>query len=149
MAKRKGKPGPGLVDLSNEQVLNAAEGFGRLLLVGFPQPLSMDLHDRFQALKFAAAPVNAERDALVARFTKRDRKGRAIAGEGPGTVVLVNGEVFQKEAAILLKQRRKVKVALLRRSDIPAKVFNAKLGRMVDVVIEGEVWELLGPLLVD
>lgn len=131
------------VELTNGQILDAAEGFVRLLRVRLPTTLTFALQRRYQALKYTAVPVNEARTALVARFTKRDRKGRAIAGAEPGTVLIADVATFNAELGALLKVRQRVQVTALKRSEIPEKVDGKP------VVLEGEVWELLGPLLID
>lgn len=150
MSKKNGKApakahpnGASGLDLSNEEILNAGEGLKRLLALRLPVALSLDLRQRFQVIKFAAEPVNDARDALVKRFAKKDRKGNAIAGEASGTVVLRDADGFKKESLTLLKARQRLKVTPIKRADIPERV-DGKL-----LTIEGEVWELLGPLFTD
>lgn len=154
-AKKKAVPASsgGGVDASNEQILNAAMGYARLLKIGFPSVFSMELQKRYQGMMFVAKPLNDEDARLRDRFTKKDKKGNPIAGapleDGRQTVVLTNGTLYAKEVAALMAQRQRVKVAKLERSKIPARVQQPTTGKLVDVVIEGEVWELLGPFLTD
>ena len=146
MAKKNGKAhtnGASGLDLTNAEILDAAEGFARLLKVRFPATLSFALQRRYQAVKFAAVPVNKARTASVNRFTKKDRRGQPVPGAEPGTVVLTDGAAFTAESTALFKVRQRVHIEPLTRSEIPEKVDGKP------VVIEGEVWELLGPLLVD
>lgn len=141
-----------LFDLSNEEILNNIEGHKRLLRVGFPLAFSMELQKRYQTLMFAGKPVNAQQIAMQGRFVKRDRKGVAIPGtplaDGTPTVQLKNEPLYEKEATELLAMRQRVAIVPLERSKIPTRVQQPS-GRYVDVIIEGEVWELLGRLLID
>jgi hypothetical protein len=141
-SKTPAKDAAGTFDLSGQQILDSADGFARLLRVRLPAVLSMDLQLNFQALKFAATPVNDADTALADRFAKKDRKGRPVIAENGGTALRDPAEYWKERKAMLAKRQR-VKVTPLKRSDIPEKVDGKP------VIIEGEVFELLGPLLVD
>ena len=137
-APTNGKATAGL-ELTYAQVLDAAEAMARLLKVPLPSVLSLGLHQRYQVLKFVAGPVLDADKALAERFTKKDRKGKPVLDNGRG--VLRDKEKYWRERADLMATKTRVKVEPLERDTLPEKVDGKP------VVVAGEVWELLGPLL--
>ncbi len=141
-AKRKAPAGT--IEVSGGEVLAAVKGYRELIKTGFPIELSMEWQKALQALRLAATPIEEERTRVAEKYAKRKGK-RIVLGEEPGTIVIDDArrEAFSKDYAALMNTRHTVRAQPVSRKSIPRKVN----GR--DIVIAGEVFDLLGPFLVD
>lgn len=128
----------------NSVLLAAVEGFAALIKIGFPVELSLQYQQSLQALRFATKPVEDERDRLVLACAKR-KKGAVVYGDQPNQVVIEPAKVAHYTAELdrLMRLERAVDVTPVKRSEIPRKVN----GR--DVIMPGDIFEQLGPFLVN
>lgn len=131
------------LELTNEQIRQAAKGLELLLAERIPRELGFKLQVRYQALKFALAPANTEHDRLVMLAVKRDKK-KAPVREGVGFAIDDRKlEEFERETKALWATKQRVALEKIRRAAIPEKIEGKPL------VVAGIVWDYLAPILMD
>lgn len=134
---------PSGITASAAQIVEAEAGLRALIEIEFPVEISTEFHEKLQAVRIAATPLQASRDALVKAYAKR-KGGQIVYGSKPGEIVLDPNRVgkFNAEYAKWAAQQRLVAVEPIRRAEIPHKVDGK------DVILAGKVFERLGPFLV-
>lgn len=142
MAK-KSAPSSGGLELDNEQIRKAAKGCELLLKERVPREVGVEFQTRYQALRFALAPIDAEHDRLVMMCVKRDRQKQPVR-EGAGFIVdPAKQAMLERETKALWAMKQRVNVMKVKRSLIPEKVEGKPF------VVEGIVWDFLAPILTD
>lgn len=145
MAKTKTEDTTGTMELTNEQIRQAAQGVALLLQERLPSDVGIELQTRKQLLRFALVAPNEEHDRLVMQYCKRDKKKNPVMAEG-GTgyeIAPAYIETWAHQSRALWSSTQRLRLTPIPRKLIPEKVEGKPL------VVPGVVWEFLAPILAD